>query len=367
MNHLFFNKPPSLLDARSSRRTTRLTEVAALLCFLFTLGCDGCVAPVGADAGQASGGDAGQTEDAGVLDAGQKEDAGVLDAGQKEDAGVLDAGVFANAGVLDAGVLDAGVLDAGVLDAGVLADAGPPALRTLRQVPIFGDLSVENLVLDPQFSGVNWLSLNLSFTRYFSFERLVPTHTPVDQPVISLPASLSGVFITGSVKAVPSVMQAQVWLGLQTGAVDENFSSVTARLAGFIDGSAGEVLFEKEMSEPIRIMGSTTWTKFIAIVPSSRGWLDFQLEVDAAQSVRINGLQVTSMPTNKGPVRPSATSFHKRRPLSESAALGLTLRALWMEEQISLPSKKALPEVAPLPRRSTNRDDVEELPNKNAQ
>ena len=286
----------------------------------------------GFDAGPFVDVDAG-TDDAGTDDAGEL-DAGEDDGGFVDDGGIADGGVE-DGGVEDGGMDDAGSDDAGVQDAGV-QDAGPPPLRTVRQVNVFADMPLHNLVFDPQFTTQNWFVITGDLSAYHSWQRRVPLASPGRQPAMVLPAHVDGVYASGPVKAVPRPMRAVVWLGRAEGADDENFAQVSVRLAGFFDdvGSA-EVNLVRDVSVDTERRGGIAWSKFVADVPAARGWFDLQIVEDANRGLYVCAPEVTD---DAAPLVEMQTQVPTPpTPLSFSAEEGLALRAVLQQDQLRVP------------------------------
>ncbi|MBK8012939.1 MAG: hypothetical protein IPK13_16485 [Deltaproteobacteria bacterium] len=132
-------------------------------------------------------------------------DGGMVDA-QDADASSASDGATSTA--------DGGSEDAATLDAAA-ADAGPP-LRTLREVKLFGEVPVDNLVLNSQFDllAQNWLAIgNISSQpRYIAPRYRVFGQSPAGQPTVLLDGSVESALM-GSVMASAPPLRVSVWVG----------------------------------------------------------------------------------------------------------------------------------------------------------
>lgn len=222
----------SEMTSMMNQRMPRTTQ--ALLTPLLTtlmLGLTGVLAACGSSRDAASptvdGGSIASNDDANIGDSQDATTGTAEDASPAEDASAPDPDGGVDGAIVDGQdaspandatiVADGGpsIVDGGSEDAAVV-DAGPPA-RALVEVKLFGEVPVDNLVLNPQFDMLSqtWLAVGdiSSRPRYLAPRYRVFGQSPAHQPAVMFDGSTAESALIGSVMASGSPLQVSVWVG----------------------------------------------------------------------------------------------------------------------------------------------------------
>lgn len=181
----------------------------------------------------------------------------------------------------DAADRDVGEVDAGptgddvgpepdTADAGDVSEDTGEVVRRVVDRELFGDMPVENYVLDPSFRSVrNWLSYEIEGQQPSGFSRTdreVYAETPMDAAVLQVPATDGGaeLQVIGTLMFRPEPMEVSIWIGGDEG--DDTSASV--RVAGVQSEQPAEVksVELEEDASTTRVIGDLEWTQYSASV-----------------------------------------------------------------------------------------------------
>jgi hypothetical protein len=209
-------------------------------------------------------------------------------------ASILAASACSNGttGLNDAGgpPADSGVTvaDAGSNpDAGPV-DSGPPPLRRLVDQKLFGDLPLDNLVLDPQLDlgSQNWFAIGgfaNNMPRTVRPAQRVLARSPASQPALAMFSRSNDppdTFLLGSVMAAPAPLTASVWLGRDAAGAMELANAKPSLVLSKAD--TGEEAAYDLMPETLtssRTIDGIVWLRYSAtITDASAGLVTFAVQ-----------------------------------------------------------------------------------------
>jgi hypothetical protein len=176
----------------------------------------------------------------------------------------------------DVDEVDAGSTGDDVGSAPDTSDAGDASADTgevVREIVdrgLFGEMPVDNYVLDPSFRSVrNWLSYELEGQQPSGFvrtDREVYPETPMDAAVMQVPATDGGaqLQVIGTLMFRPAPMEVSIWVGGDEG--DDRSADI--RVAGVQSDQPAEVKTVQLEAEPstTQVVGDLQWTQYSASV-----------------------------------------------------------------------------------------------------
>jgi hypothetical protein len=259
-----------------------------------------------------------------------------------------------NLGNTDAAVADAQMAapdatdntpDAGGMDA---ADAAPPA-RHLVEVKLFGDMPLDNAVLNPQFdqSSGNWYAIG-GFAA--GTPRGVRTiwhqygQTPMDMPVFEIQNRMQDppdTYLLGSVMSVAGPLSASVWIGRNL-ADQTSLGSAKPSLVATVASTGDQRVFDLiPDSTPSMTFDGLVWQRYSgAVTDTPVGIVTIVFQDPAHKRLLITGPVVKSM---------SAFELGKTKITGRPLDLGET-RALhamdeWRQRQLDPRHKPVRPKL----------------------
>lgn len=217
-----------------------------------------------------------------------------------------------------------GVSDAGPVDAGAAEDAGPPA-RVLVERRLFGDMPLDNRVLDPNLTltGYGWFVLNPAGTAQIPALRQAFAHTPTGQGVLAVEkgrATSAGVVVAGLARGGRGPLEVSVWVGRPKGPQADEPPAVS--IAGYDPASAADVATDLAVdAEASAILDGTVWRRYaVRLEGGLAGWTLLTVEDHAAAKLLLTGPAVVRGETLTTLVARPPAPKRALRP-SEAAAL----------------------------------------------
>ncbi|MFO0722207.1 MAG: hypothetical protein U1E65_00405 [Myxococcota bacterium] len=270
--------------------------------------------------------------------------------------GIPDAGQLP----VDSGVLphpDAAAPDAEAVDAGFEPDAEPAdvgnAKRHLVDVKLFGDMPLENAVLDPQFdqSSQNWIAVGdlANGGRFVRSQVRDLARSPVGLPALYFPTRSTDptdTVLLGSVMAVPGPVEASVWIGrddANSAALSQAHPFVIVTLAS----SGQEQAFDLTpmSTTATQSLDGVGWQLYSATIPeSSLGILTFAVDDPAHGPLYVHAPVVVGTAARLRGIPPPTARARPLRPLEAQAAAKI---AEWRRRRLG-EAKKAPERALPL-------------------
>ena len=191
----------------------------------------------------------------------------------------------------------------------------PPPLRQLVTRPLFGQMPVDNRVLDPQFAlvdGQGWMPYTMSQTLLLS--RVFLPHTPLGQPALWVPGATnpSDLTLLGLAKSAAEPLDASVWFGRKLTDPDLEMAQVSASVLGmFGDGTESTIdLSLDDATEPV-VLDDIAWRRFAThLAETPLGWVYLSL----ANNTTTADLYITSpilVTSHTGLSLPPRTEAHR--------------------------------------------------------
>jgi hypothetical protein len=175
----------------------------------------------------------------------------------------------------DAANGDASSGDAAAGDATIGADGGSPndgSVRSLVQVKLFGDMPLDNAVLDPQFdlSSQNWYAIggfaggNPTRVRVQHQEWAL---TPVGMPTMLVPARATDPldsYVMGSVMAVAAPLEVSIWIGRYVPTATVTIAPAHPSLVITLASTGGDAAFDlvPDTTTATRTIGKIGWQRY---------------------------------------------------------------------------------------------------------
>jgi hypothetical protein len=228
-------------------------------------------------------------------------------------------------------------------------DVGPPPARRLVDVKLFGDMPLDNAVLDPQFdqSAGNWFAIGGLASNMPRGVRLLwheYPRTPMSMPVFELqnrPQDPPDAYVMGSVMSVPSPLSASVWIGramADSAALTQAKPSLIATLAASGDQRSFDLV--PDMSTPQMTLDQFVWQRYAGMVDQTTvGIVTIVFQDGADKKMLIHGPVVQPMHQ-----LPAGHATLGGRRLTEGEAKALQAMNEWRHRQIA-PTKPAKPKL----------------------
>jgi hypothetical protein len=236
--------------------------------------------------------------------------------------------------------------DAGTAPDAAAPDAAPPPARHLVDVKLFGDLPLDNVVLDPQFDlhAGNWLAIG-NFTGQPRGVRLLNQEyglTPVGMPAVVLQNRAqdpTDTIVLGSVMAAKGPMTASVWIGRHLGDAASLLKAKPSVIATLASGSEQAYDLVPETITSSRTLDQIVWQKYSAMIADTPvGIMTFAFQDPADKPMLATGPVVRSMVADE---LPGGALHLEGRPLTTNETRAMRELAKWRQRQIGARTPKA--------------------------
>jgi len=226
-------------------------------------------------------------------------------------------------------------LFAGVLSACSGDDSGtdkpvmvPPALRELTTRKLFGEMPLDNRLIDPQFAlidGQAWLPYTNTMP---TLSRVFLPATPLGQPALFVAASNPrDMMLLGAAKGGTTPLIASVWFGRALGSDDLELVQVSASVLGLFGGhNEASIDLALDGSVEPQVLEQIVWRRFaVRLDVPPIGWAYLSLSnttTTADLYITSPIISTTTAPLDLAPARQRALSAR------ESQALDAARRAM---------------------------------------
>ncbi|MDF1564141.1 MAG: hypothetical protein P1V51_13915 [Deltaproteobacteria bacterium] len=232
--------------------------------------------------------------------------------------------------------------DGGTQDSG----PPPPPARELVEYKLFGEMPLDNGVLDPQLTaqGYGWFSFT-GQGDYADVVRRVHSNTPTGQPVLQLPKNGVGagqVFLAGMARGGQGPRVASIWVGRPAGQVD--FTNIDVTLLAFDAQAGGDRAFDLAENTDAGSMfeqDGVMWQNRIATIDTDLfGWTMLTVTDAFDAPLYVTGPVVAGAATRTGLYRPRAPA-KVRAELKPGELEAVRLARLALKERLQGDSMEA--------------------------
>jgi hypothetical protein len=209
----------------------------------------------------------------------------------------------------------------GERDAAASPDDG--AVRRLVDRGLFGEMPIENHVMDPEFDLAtdNWYALAAGGQSLATIHKRYETETPTGQATLLVPkggANVGQVFVSGTAESSGGPMTASIWIARRSG---EWTSSVTVSLLTVNPaGAAVGIDLAIDPMTPEKAIGDLVWKRYTAMVRDPAvGWMHFFISDATADPFSITGPTVVSARASRLRALDGAPAWRPARALEKAA------------------------------------------------